>query len=95
MNFITFFLLLFIISISICISATFYPDILKNILQCISINENIKFVGLFSLILSIFSYIGMIISFYFANKIEKLRVKKLKEDRKNIDEIHEELNSLR
>lgn len=60
-----------------------------------NINENIKFISLLSLIIAIFSYLGMVVSFYFASKREKLRIKKLKEDRKNIDDIHEELNALR
>jgi len=90
MNFRTFFLLLFLISISICLVSTFFPDILKNILQ----NINMKFIALTSLIISIFSYIGMIISFFFARKREKVRLKKLEEDRKNMDKIHKELNSL-
>jgi len=37
----------------------------------------------------------MLFSFYFASKREKLRLKKLKEDRENIKKIHEELNALR
>ena len=41
------------------------------------------------------SYIGMLFSFYFASKREKLRLKKLEKDRENIDKIHEELNALR
>jgi predicted histidine transporter YuiF (NhaC family) len=95
MNFRTFFSLLFIISISICLGTTFFPDIIKNTLENLNINNPIKFIGLTSLIISIFSYIGMLISFYFASKREKLRLKKLEEDRKNIAKIHEELNSLR
>jgi len=95
MNFRTFFLLLFIITMSTCIFATFYPDAFKNILQSMKINENIKFISLLSLIIAIFSYLGVVVSFYFASKREKLRIKKLKEDRKNIDDIHEELNALR
>ena len=95
MNFRTFFSLLFILSISICLSSTFFPDFIKDILQNLNINNSIKFIGLTSLIISIFSYIGMLISFYFASKRERLRLEKLKVDRKNIDKIHEELNALR
>ncbi len=95
MNFRTFFSLLFILSISICLISTFLPDFTKNILQNININNSIKFIGLTSLIISIFAYIGMLGSFYFASKRERLRLEKLKEDRKNIDKIHEELNALR
>jgi len=95
MNFRTFFLLLFFISISTCIFTTFYPDTFKNIIQDINIHQNIKFIGMLSLTIAIFSYIGMVISFYLASKIEKLRLEKLKKDRENIDKIHAELNALR
>jgi len=95
MNFRTFFTLLFILSISICIGTTFFPDIIKNILQYLNITNSIKFIGLTSLIISIMSYIGMLFSFYFASKREKLRLKKLEKDRENIKKIHEELNALR
>jgi len=95
MNFRTFFSLLFILSISICLGTTFFPDIIKNILQYLNISNSIKFIGLTSLIISIMSYIGMLFSFYFASKREKLRLKKLEKDRENIDKIHEELNALR
>ena len=94
MNFRTFFSLLFIISISACIFSTYYPNELSNLLQNININKDIKFIGLLSLIIAIISYIGMLISFYFAHKREKLRVKKLEEERVNIDKIHAELESL-
>ena len=95
MNFRTFFSLLFILSISICLGTTFFPDIIKNILQYLNISNSIKFIGLTSLIISVIAYVGMLFSFYFASKREKLRLKKLKEDRENIKKIHEELNALR
>ncbi len=95
MNFRTFFTLLFIISISLCLGSTFFPDILKSILNTINITENIKFIGLMSLIIALFAYIGMVVSFYFARKREKARRQKLKDNRINIDEIHAELESLR
>ena len=95
MNFRTFFSLLFIISISICLSSTFSTDFVKNILQNLNINNSVKFIGLSSLITSIFSYIGILGSFYFASKRERLRLERLKADRENIDKIHEELNALR
>ncbi len=95
MNFRTFFSLLFTFSISICITATFYPDILNNILQNININTSIKFIGITSLIIAIFAYIGMLGAFYFASKRERLRLEKLKAERENLDKIHEELNALR
>ena len=95
MNFRTFFSLLFILSISICLGTTFFPDIIKTILQYLNISNSIKFIGLTSLIISIMSYIGMLFSFYFASKRERLRLKKLEEDRKNIEKIHKELNALR
>jgi len=95
MNFRTFFSLLFILSISICLITTFYPDFTNTVLQYTNIHNSIKFVGLTSLIISIFSYLGMIISFYFASKREKKRLLKLKKDRELIDSIHAELEELR
>jgi len=95
MNFRTFFSLLFILSISICLGSTFFPDFISNILHNINVNNNIKFIALTSLIISIFSYIGMLISFYFASKREKKRLLKLKKDRELMDSIHAELEELR
>lgn len=95
MNYRTFFTLLFILSIIFCLSSTLFPDILTNILQSIPLTTNIKFLGVMSLIISIFAYIGMLLSFYFARKREKKRIHKLSEDRKNIDSIHAELEALR
>lgn len=95
MNFRTFFTLLFIIAISLCLGSTFFPDSVKNILNTVNVTENIQFIGLTSLITALFSYIGMIISFYFARKREKSRRQRLKSDRINIDKIHAELESLR
>jgi hypothetical protein len=95
MNFRTFFSLLFILSISTCLAVTFFPDFINNILQNINIYNNIKFIGLTSLIISVFSYIGMVFSFYFASKREKRRLEKLKREREDISKIHEELNAMR
>ena len=95
MNLRTFFSLLFIISIALCIGAEFFPDIIINLFQRIDINTNIKFIGLMSLITSIFSFIGMLFSFYFARKREQRRIQKLEEDRQNIADIHAELESIR
>jgi len=95
MNLKTFFLSLFLLSITVCLGTTFFPDIIINILQTVNITENIKFIALVSLIISIFAYIGMLISFYFSRKREKYRLKKLQEDRINIDKIHKELEALR
>ena len=95
MNFRTFFSLLFTLSLSICLGSTFFPDFIKDILQNININTSIKFIGITSLIISIFSYIGMLGAFYFASKRERLRLEKLKADRENLDKIHEELKALR
>lgn len=95
MNFRTFFTLLFIVSTSLCLGSTFFPDIVQNILQSINVTNNIKFIGLMSLIIALFSYTGMVISFYFAKKREKARRQKLKDDRINIDKIHAELESIK
>jgi uncharacterized BrkB/YihY/UPF0761 family membrane protein len=93
MNFRTFFSLLFIVSISICLSTTFSPELISSLLAKFDIH-NIKFIGLTSLIISIFSYIGMMFSFYLAAKRKQRRLEKLKRDRENLDKIHEELNAL-
>ncbi len=95
MNFRTFFSLLFILSISLCIATTFYPNFINSILEYMNIKNSIKFIGLTSLIISIFSYLGMLLAFFFASKREKRRLEKLKRDRENIEKIHEELNALR
>jgi predicted membrane protein len=95
MNFRTFFSLLFLISITLCIGSTFFTDILKEVMQYINFFLPIKFIGIASLLTAIFSYIGMLVSFYFAEKREKRRIEKLKEDRELIDSIHAEIEALK
>ena len=96
MNFSTFFFFLFILSISLCLSTTLLPSSIEELIAFFSFSPKIDltFVGLFSLTISILSYIGLIISYYLERKRKKERTLKLNKERKNIEKIHAELEAL-
>ena len=96
MNFTTFFFFLFIFSISLCLSTTFLPTSIENLIVFFNFSPkiNLTFMGLFSLTISILSYLGLIISYYLERKKEKARIIKLQKERKNIKKIHAELEAL-
>jgi len=96
MTFKSSFLLIFISSVSICILFFFFPLETHSFLLNIEIDYKINytFISLVSLIASIFSYIGLITSFYFARKKEKIRLKRVEKERINLDKIHQELKAL-
>lgn len=97
MNFRTFFFILFVTSIAICIGSTFAPDAIQNIVYKIvnpNYTINTTFLGLVSLITAILSYIGLFISSYFGRKREKKRREREERDRLNIDAIHAEIQAL-
>ena len=96
MNFTTFFFFLFIFSISLCLSTTFFPTDVESLIPLLNLSPriNLTFIGLFSLTISILSYLGLTISYYLERKKEKARLIKLKKERKNIEKIHAELEAL-
>jgi len=96
MNFTTFFFFLFIFSISLCLSITFFPTNIENLILLLNFSPkmNLTFFGLFSLTISILSYIGLVVSYYLERKREKARILKLQKERKNIEKIHAELEAL-
>jgi len=96
MTFKSFFLLIFISSVSICILFFFFPLETQSFLLNIGIDYKINytFISLVGLIASIFSYIGLVISFYFARKKEKVRLKRVETERINLKKIHQELKAL-
>lgn len=97
MNFRTFFFILFVSSIAICIGSTFLPDVVQNIIYTFihkNYTINTTFLGLLSLITAILSYMGLVISTYFGRKREKERRKREEKDRLNIDAIHAEIQAL-
>ncbi|MBU1667702.1 hypothetical protein KKC13_04730 [bacterium] len=97
MNFRTFFFILFVISIALCIGSTFTPDALQDIIyKVIDTNYTINttFLGLLSLITAILSYIGLVISTYFGRKREIAQREKEERDRLNIEAIHAEIQAL-
>jgi len=97
MTFKSFFLLIFLSSISISIPSFFFPKETDIFLLNIGIDYKINyiFVSLVGLITSIFSFIGLLISSYFAKKKEEIRLKKIELERKNLTKIHQELQALR
>jgi len=92
----SFFLLTFIGSASISILFFFFTRETALFLLDIGINYKIdyKFISLVGLISSIFSYIGVIISFYYAKKQEERRLKKREIERISLNKIHQELKAL-
>ena len=96
MTFKSFFLLIFISSASICVLFFFFTKETAIFLLSIGIDYKIdyKFISLVGLIASIFSYIGVIISFYYARKKENLRLKKIEIERISLNKIHQELKAL-
>lgn len=96
MNFRTFFLILFVVSISLCIGSILMPDSIQNILSQFDVYHtfNMTFLGLLFLITAILSYIGLVISSYFEKKREEERLARQKRDRVNIEAIHEEIQAL-
>lgn len=96
MTFKSFFLLIFISSVSLGILFFFFTSETELFLLNIGVNYKINsiFISLVSLITSIFAYIGMVISFYFAKKRERIRLKKLERERINLQKIHEELKAM-
>jgi len=96
MKFTTFFFFLFLLSISLCLSTTFFPTNIENMIPFFNLSPkiNLTFIGLFSLTISILSYIGLMLSYYLEQKKEKARMIKLQKERKNIKKIHAELEAL-
>ena len=54
----------------------------------------LKFIGIFSLLIATFSYIGLILSYYVEKKRAKLKKEKREQERKNLDKIHAQLEAL-
>ena len=96
MTFKSFFLLIFISSVSLGILFFFFTSETELFLLNIGVNYKINsiFISLVSLITSIFAYIGMVISFYFAKKRERIRLEKVERERINLKKIHEELKAM-
>jgi len=96
MNFSTFFFFLFIVSISLCLSTILVPNTVEEIIPFFNFSPkiNLTFIGLFSLTISILSYIGFITSYYIEKKRKRERAIKLQKERKNIEKIHAELEAL-
>ena len=96
MTFKSFFILIFISSVSICILFFFFTGETTLFLLNIGIDYKINytFISLVGLITSIFSYIGLFVSFYFARKKEKVRLKRVEVERINLKKIHEELKAM-
>ncbi len=96
MTFKSFFLLIFISSVSICILFFFFTAEAESFLLNIGIRYKVNsaFISLVGLIASIFSYIGLFISFYFSRKREKVRLKRVQAERINLKKIQEELKAM-
>jgi len=97
MTFKSFFLLIFITSFSISILFFFFTKETAIFLLNMGIDYKINytFISLLGLITSIFSYIGLLVSLYFARKKEKIRLKRVELERKSLSKIHQELKALK
>ena len=96
MTFRTFFLTIFVISISLCILFTFFENKMQLLGYWLdnSYHLNTTFLGLASLIMSIFSYSGLIFAYYYAKKREKAKKIKQEAERINLEKIHNELKAM-
>ena len=100
MTFRTFFLITFLLSISLSITVTFFPNEVQNTLYTMNKNYIIDdtFIGLLSFIIAIVAYIGLILSYYYGYKKQKKieqKKKKQEAERLNLQKIHAELQELR
>jgi len=97
MTFRTFFLLIFLLSLSLCFTFTFAPDKIEDILFFLfnkSSDLNNAFLGLVSLIVATLSYIGLLLSHYYGTKEETARKIKKHAERLNLKKIQEELRAM-
>ena len=96
MTFKSFFLLIFISSVSLGILFFFFTSKTELFLLNMGVNYKINyiFISLVSLITAIFSYIGLLISLYIAKKRERIRLKRVERERINLRKIHEELKAM-
>lgn len=96
MTFRTFFLLIFLLSISLCFAFTFTPNEIQNVISFFYNRHvfNSAFLGLVSLIVAVLSYIGLVLSHYYAEKEEKARKIKKEANRINLEKIHNELKAM-
>ena len=96
MNFSTFFLFLFLTSISLCLGTTLLPEMVQESINFFNLSSQIdlKFIGIFSFIISTLSYIGLVFSYYSERKRARLRAEKIEQERKVLDKIHAELEAL-
>jgi amino acid permease len=97
MTFRTFFLLTFLLSLLLCFTFTFSPQKIEEAILFLfqkSRELNHAFVGLVSLIVATFSYIGLVLSHYYAIKNEKTRKIKKTAERINLKKIQEELRAM-
>lgn len=92
----TLFLLIFIGSITIGVLFFFFPIETVGFLSRMGLNHQFDytFISLVSLLSSILSYIGYIISLYISEKKERARLEKLARERKNLNQIQKELEEL-
>ena len=96
MTFKTFFLTIFIISVSFCIVVTFLEGKIDILNYWFNRNHqlNSTFLGLVSLITAIFSYFGLVFSYYYNKKLEKAKKIKKEAERVNLEKIHNELKAM-
>jgi predicted membrane protein len=96
MTFRTFFLTIFVISISLCILFTFLEDKMQLFSYWVddSYHLNTTFLGLVSLITAIFSYTGLIFAYIYDKKCEKAKKIKQEAERINLEKIHRELKAM-
>ena len=92
MTFRTFFLLIFLSSISSCIVLTFIPNEISAFFKNDHINNT--FLALTSLITAIVSYIGLLFAHYYANKREEAQAQKQEAERVNLEIIQNELKAM-
>ena len=91
MNFRTFFFLLFIMSSSLFLLLTFYPQIAFSYAHAYHIPFQLSFIKTVSIITANLALIGFLITNHYANKLKLLKEEKKAKERLNIESIHNEL----
>ncbi len=96
MYFRTFFFILFIATATLFFVSSLQPILIENFLDVLGEDKKlIPYVRLTSMFASSISLILFLISSYYAKKNLLIAIKKLEAERRNIEQIHNELEALK
>lgn len=96
MYFRTFFFILFIVTATLFLVSALQPIFIQNILSLLSLKSiPMNYIQLSSMFASAISIILFVITSYYAKKHFTIAQKKLEMERRNIEQIHNELEALK